>query len=78
MQLVFAGLRELVEENKLPRVKTLPPTIIKPRPMWTGKQVISTVLKNIVVSGLSAEQAKTQEKVCGLNMDSKSRLAAKE
>ena len=55
MQLVFAGLRELVEEKKLPRVKTLPPTIIKPRPMWTGKQVISTVLKNIVVSGMTAK-----------------------
>ena len=56
MQLVYAGLRELVEENKLQRVQTLPPTIIKPRPLWTGKQVITTVLKNIVVSGMTRKQ----------------------
>ncbi|RKO95774.1 beta and beta-prime subunits of DNA dependent RNA-polymerase, partial [Caulochytrium protostelioides] len=26
---------------------TLPPAIVKPRPMWTGKQVISTILLNL-------------------------------
>ena len=57
MQLVYAGLRELIFDNKLGRVKTLPPAILKPKPMWTGKQVISTVLKNIVVSGLSHKEA---------------------
>lgn len=36
----------------------MPPTILKPKPMWTGKQVISTVLKNIVLSGMSAKDAK--------------------
>lgn len=58
MQLVYAGLRELISDNKLARVTTLPPTIIKPKPLWTGKQVISTVLKNIVLSGLSPSEAK--------------------
>ena len=58
MQLVYAGLRELVADRKLARVQTLPPTVIKPRPLWTGKQVISTVLKNIVLSGLSPKEAK--------------------
>ena len=37
MQLVYAGLRELISDNKLRRVQTLPPTIIKPKPLWTGK-----------------------------------------
>ena len=58
MQLVYIGLRELIADNKLQRVKTLPPTIIKPRPFWTGKQVVSTILKNIVNSGLSPKQIK--------------------
>lgn len=47
-QLVYVGLRELLEENKIPKIFTLPPTIFKPKPLWTGKQVISTILKNIV------------------------------
>jgi hypothetical protein len=36
----------------------MPPQIIKPKPLWTGKQVISTLLKNIVLSGKSAKEAK--------------------
>ena len=58
MQLVYAGLRELISDNKLHRVTTLPPTIIKPKPLWTGKQVISTVLKNIVLSGMTPKEIK--------------------
>ena len=53
MQLVYVGLRELISDNKLQRVQTVQPTIIKPKPMWTGKQVITTVLKNIVISGMT-------------------------
>jgi len=78
MQLVYAGLRELISDNKLRRVQTLPPTILKPRPLWTGKQVISTVLKNIVLSGMTPKEAKRSSKICGMNLDSKSRLNAKE
>ena len=33
------------------RVELVPPAIVKPRPLWTGKQVITTVLKNITPSG---------------------------
>jgi DNA-directed RNA polymerase I subunit RPA1 len=29
------------------RIETVPPAIIKPVPRWTGKQVITTILKNI-------------------------------
>jgi DNA-directed RNA polymerase I subunit RPA1 len=29
------------------RIETVPPAIIKPKPLWTGKQVITTILKNI-------------------------------
>jgi DNA-directed RNA polymerase I subunit RPA1 len=78
MQLVYIGVRELVEMNKLRKIRTMQPTIIKPKPLWTGKQVISTILKNIVVSGMNEAQIKRSNKKCGLNLESKSRLAAKE
>ena len=29
------------------RIKTVSPAVLKPRPMWTGKQIITTVLKNV-------------------------------
>jgi len=53
MQLVYIGVRELVEQNLLKKIKTLPPAVMKPKTLWTGKQVISTILKNIVISGMT-------------------------
>ena len=53
----------------------MPPTIIKPRPLWTGKQVVSTLLKNIV--NHEGNDYK-KNKISGLNLDSKSKLSAKE
>jgi DNA-directed RNA polymerase I subunit RPA1 len=44
-QLLYSGL--LPEQNNGKRVKTIPPAIIKPRPLWTGKQVITSILENI-------------------------------
>lgn len=52
--------------------------MIKPRTLWTGKQVISTILKNIVISGMTEKQRKRAEKLSGINFESKARLAAKE
>ena len=51
------------------------PTIIKPQPLWTGKQVVSTILKNIV--NQESDDYK-KNKISGLNLDSKSKLSAKE
>ncbi|KAI0307221.1 beta and beta-prime subunits of DNA dependent RNA-polymerase [Multifurca ochricompacta] len=45
------------------RLLTLPPTIWKPKPLWTGKQIISTILLNITPN--SAE---------GLNLNAKSKV----
>jgi DNA-directed RNA polymerase I subunit RPA1 len=42
-QLVFGALVE-----NTGKIKTLPPAIIKPTPMWSGKQIISTVILNLV------------------------------
>lgn len=41
-QLLFGGLPESLE-----RIHLLPPTIVKPVPLWTGKQLISTLLMNL-------------------------------
>jgi len=46
------------------RIQTLPPAILKPKPLWTGKQVISTVLKNI-----------TPQKLHGINLTGNSQTA---
>lgn len=42
-QLVFVALAHSRKE-----IKYLPPTILKPMRLWSGKQVLSTVLMNIV------------------------------
>jgi len=47
-QLVFFAL-----SNYCKKIVTEPPTIIKPYPLWAGKQVISTVVTNLVPEGKS-------------------------
>lgn len=47
-QLLYSGL--LPEQHASSwgqRVKTVPPAVMKPRALWTGKQVITSVLENI-------------------------------
>ena len=60
-ELLYNCIRPEQGHIKHDRIQTLPPAIIKPRPLWTGKQVISTILKNIVPQGLH-----------GINLTSKS------
>uniref|UniRef100_A0A8C6DK03 DNA-directed RNA polymerase subunit n=1 Tax=Moschus moschiferus TaxID=68415 RepID=A0A8C6DK03_MOSMO len=43
MELVYRGLTD-----KVGRVKLFAPAILKPFPLWTGKQVVSTLLINII------------------------------
>mmetsp|Transcript_19249 Transcript_19249/g.32787 ORF Transcript_19249/g.32787 Transcript_19249/m.32787 type:complete len:862 (-) Transcript_19249:724-3309(-) len=50
------------------------PAILKPKPLWTGKQVISTLLKNIV----NKEVEYRAKNLTGLNLNFKSKLSAKE
>ncbi|XP_044762771.1 DNA-directed RNA polymerase I subunit RPA1 [Coccinella septempunctata] len=44
--LVFQGLYQ-----KTRSIKLLPPTIIKPVEMWSGKQVLSTIIINVIPDG---------------------------
>nr|CAG4649915.1 EOG090X00BV [Sida crystallina] len=46
MQLVYAGLGKHCSDTKL-----LPPAIIKPVPLWSGKQILSTVIMNLTPKG---------------------------
>lgn len=42
MQLVFSALSSVQGE-----IVTLPPAIVKPVPLWSGKQILSTVIINV-------------------------------
>lgn len=46
-QLIYNCLRPEAGHTVGERIETVPPAIIKPVPLWTGKQVITTILKNI-------------------------------
>lgn len=46
-QLIYGSIRPEDGHTTGARILTVPPAIIKPRPMWTGKQVVTTALLNI-------------------------------
>lgn len=64
-QLLCACLRPENNHTSSGRIETVAPAIIKPKPMWTGKQVITSVLKNL-----------TPETHPGLTFHGKSQVAA--
>jgi DNA-directed RNA polymerase beta' subunit len=46
-QLLYSCLRPEDGHTTSGRVETVGPAVLKPVPMWTGKQIITTILKNI-------------------------------
>lgn len=46
-QLLYSCLRPENNHTVSERIQTITPAVLKPRLMWTGKQVVTTVLKNI-------------------------------
>ena len=64
-QLLYGSLRPETYGVVGP-VRTLPPAVFRPVPLWTGKQVISTILLNIKPTHAS-----------GLNLQSKARVAGR-
>lgn len=46
-QLVFQAL-----SNQKGDIELLPPSILKPVRLWSGKQIISTIVKNLTPKGL--------------------------
>ncbi|NXJ01209.1 RPA1 polymerase, partial [Psophia crepitans] len=61
MELVYRGLTD-----KKGRIKIFPPAIMKPQRLWTGKQVVSTLLINI-----------TPEKHVPLNLTGKAKIGGR-
>ncbi|RMD40401.1 hypothetical protein DV735_g4715, partial [Chaetothyriales sp. CBS 134920] len=64
-ELLYCCLRPEELHTVFDRILTLPPAIVKPQQLWTGKQVISTILKNI-----------TPHQLDGINLTSKSSTPA--
>ena len=64
-QLLNCALRPEDCQSTDGRIVILPPAFLKPKPMWTGKQVISTILKNVIRPDLP-----------GISLESKSQLSA--
>lgn len=64
-QLLYNCLRPEDGHTNLDKLELVPPAILKPRVLWTGKQVISTILLNITPPSRS-----------GLNLTSKSSTSA--
>ncbi|WEW54914.1 DNA-directed RNA polymerase [Emydomyces testavorans] len=60
-QLLYSCLRPENSHTVSEKIELMPPAILKPEPRWTGKQVISTIIKNI-----------TPESRSGLNLIGKS------
>uniref|UniRef100_A0A5K3EH83 DNA-directed RNA polymerase subunit n=2 Tax=Mesocestoides corti TaxID=53468 RepID=A0A5K3EH83_MESCO len=53
LDLVYNALyASVAEDGCLPDVILLPPAILKPSRLWTGKQVVSTLLMNVAPAGL--------------------------
>lgn len=64
-QMLYGALRPENDYSGNGRVITLPPAIYKPKPRWTGKQVISTVLLNIKPNNAEGLNLKSKSKVNG-------------
>lgn len=66
-QLIYGSLRPEDGHTSRNRLLTLAPAIWKPQALWTGKQLISTVLLNLTPLGKDVQ---------GLNLDSKAKVAS--
>ena len=60
-QLLYSCIRPEDYNTVFDKIQMVPPTVVKPKMLWTGKQVITTVLKNITPDGFR-----------GINLTSKS------
>ncbi|OJK04708.1 hypothetical protein ASPACDRAFT_74279 [Aspergillus aculeatus ATCC 16872] len=60
-ELLYSCLRPENSHTITDRIQLIGPAVIRPKPLWTGKQVITTILKNIMPPGRA-----------GLNLKSKS------
>ena len=64
-QMLYGALRPENGYSGGGRVLTLPPAVLKPQPLWTGKQVISTVLLNLKPANAEGLYLQSKAKVSG-------------
>ncbi|KZT72559.1 beta and beta-prime subunits of DNA dependent RNA-polymerase [Daedalea quercina L-15889] len=65
-QLLYGAIRPEDSTGHISgRLITVPPAIWKPKPLWTGKQIISTVLKNITPADYEGLNLHASAKVPG-------------
>ncbi|TID21209.1 hypothetical protein CANINC_003489 [Pichia inconspicua] len=62
-ELVYSCIRPEDGHSSSSRIITLPPTIFKPEPLWTGKQIISTILLNIKPQDAPGINLKSSNKI---------------
>ncbi|KIO21648.1 hypothetical protein M407DRAFT_218027 [Tulasnella calospora MUT 4182] len=62
-QLLYGALKPEDSYTGGGRVLTVPPAIWKPKPLWTGKQIISTIMKNITPETASGMHLFSQSKI---------------
>jgi DNA-directed RNA polymerase I subunit RPA1 len=71
-QLIYSSLRTLVEKDSyMKRIRAVPPCIMKPKKLWSGKQIVTTII-NIV-----AEKSEDDEFAEKLFMHNKGRINEK-
>lgn len=62
-QLIYGALRTENNYTGRSRIITLPPAIFKPKPLWTGKQIMSTILTNLTPSNAKGLNLTSRNKV---------------
>ncbi|KAK6331541.1 hypothetical protein TWF730_004615 [Orbilia blumenaviensis] len=71
-ELLHASLRPEDKTSAAERIQLLPPTILKPVKLWSGKQIVTTILENIRPSGTTAISFTSKTKVPGSSWAEKS------
>jgi DNA-directed RNA polymerase I subunit RPA1 len=74
-ELVYIALHNVLASKFIKKIVDIPPAIQKPCQLWTGKQVVSVVLKSLLTTEEIRRSAKNQDKI-GLYLTSKSKLPA--
>jgi DNA-directed RNA polymerase I subunit RPA1 len=62
-ELIYSCIRPEDGHSSSSKIITLPPTIFKPVPLWTGKQIISTILLNIKPQDTPGINLKSSNKI---------------
>ena len=62
-QYVYGCIRPEDGHSTRPKIVTVPPAIMKPVPLWTGKQIITTVLLNITPADMPGINLTSSNKI---------------